>query len=141
MVSDDDVARDLVQETFLRAAQRASSLPAGVHAAEAWLVRVLVNLCRDRFRRLKVRRDFAAVNKSCDGVEGHEDAVVAAATVRRALERLHPRRRAVVVLHEIEALDDKAVADLLGIAAVTVRWHLAKGKRELASIIGSKRKV
>ncbi len=44
---DPEEARDLVQETFLRAARR-RSLPARETGREAWLVRVLVNLCRDR---------------------------------------------------------------------------------------------
>src|SRR5262245_18041951 len=49
-------ARDLVQETFLRAAQAVASIPAGSPHEEAWLVRVLVNICRDGWRRSAVRR-------------------------------------------------------------------------------------
>ena len=44
---DPDEARDLVQEAFLRAARRPSSVPRDTIGAESWLVRVLVNLCRD----------------------------------------------------------------------------------------------
>lgn len=135
MVMDDEAARDLVQETFLRAAEKASMLPRESSAAEAWLVRVLVNLCKDRFRRLKVRRDHAAANPVRDGVGDHEEKVVAASTVRKALETLHPRRRAIVVMHEIEGLDDRSIARILGVTSVTVRWHLAKGRRELARFI------
>lgn len=141
MVTDDDAARDLVQDAFLRAAAKVESIPTEQSAAEAWLVRVLVNLCRDRFRRLKVRRDHAAVARIHEGVGDHESAVVAASTVRKALDSLEPRRRAVIVLHEIEGLDDKTVARLLGVAPVTVRWHLAKGRRELAAIIDSGRRT
>src|SRR5262245_57488336 len=46
-----DEARDLVQDTFLRAARAPRSVPAGPPAEEAWLVRVLINLCRDRWRQ------------------------------------------------------------------------------------------
>ncbi|HEX2163294.1 MAG TPA: sigma factor, partial [Thermoanaerobaculia bacterium] len=56
MAADADEAGDLVQETFLRAARHAARLPAGDGPAEGWLVRTLVNLCRDRGRRLGVRR-------------------------------------------------------------------------------------
>jgi DNA-directed RNA polymerase specialized sigma24 family protein len=37
-----DEPRDLVQETFLRAARAPQSVPAGPPAEEAWLVRVLI---------------------------------------------------------------------------------------------------
>jgi RNA polymerase sigma factor (sigma-70 family) len=49
-------ARDLVQETFLRAARSPSSIPTGVSHEEAWLVRVLINICRDRWRQDAVRK-------------------------------------------------------------------------------------
>src|SRR5262245_24508235 len=48
-------ARDLIQDTFLRAARDASRVPSGHVSEEAWLVRVMVNLCRDRWRQSAVR--------------------------------------------------------------------------------------
>src|SRR5437867_4123689 len=48
-------ARDLVQETFLRAARSPGSVPDGMPNEEAWLVRVLINLCRDRWRMRATR--------------------------------------------------------------------------------------
>src|SRR5204863_8553867 len=47
-------ARDLVQETFLRAARAERSIPQG--SEEAWLVRVLVNIRRDEWRRQATRK-------------------------------------------------------------------------------------
>src|SRR5687768_12071786 len=55
LCSDREEARDLVQEAFLRAARQPRAVPGGEPAGEAWLVRTLVNLCRDRYRRLAVR--------------------------------------------------------------------------------------
>src|SRR4249920_2996626 len=48
-----DEASDLVQECFLRAIEH--RVPDDPKFAERWLVRVLVNLCRDRRRRDVVR--------------------------------------------------------------------------------------
>src|SRR5215213_5298242 len=50
-----DDAHDLVQETFLRVARSPRSIPHGLRSEEAWLVRVLINLCRDRWRQSTVR--------------------------------------------------------------------------------------
>src|ERR1700730_7483175 len=49
-----DDALDLVQETFLRAAQFPKSVPVGATNEEAWLVRVLVNIRRDQWRKRSV---------------------------------------------------------------------------------------
>jgi DNA-directed RNA polymerase specialized sigma24 family protein len=57
---------------------------------------------------------------------------MARATVWRTLDALTPRRRAVVVMHELEGLTMSAIASLLGISAITVRWHLSIGRRDLA---------
>lgn len=134
-----DEARDLVQETFLRAARSPRSVPAGPgDNAEAWLVRVLVNIKRDEWRRTSARKRIdpegeahAASPRSSD----HETALIAKTTVWRALERLAPRRRAVLVMHELEGATVPAIAKLLGVTAVTVRWHLSRGRRELADVI------
>ena len=67
-----DDARDLVQETYLRAAQKPTSVPAGMSSEEAWLVRVLINLCRDRWRQQAVRRRRS--NASCNSKRPEEPA-------------------------------------------------------------------
>jgi RNA polymerase sigma-70 factor (ECF subfamily) len=138
LVSSPEEARDLVQDTFLRVARAPASVPTGMPHEEAWLVRVLINLCRDRWRRQdtwrrhRERRDPGSTAQ----VERHpEAALIAQATVWRALMMLPPRRRAVVVLHEIEGASTVEIAGLLGIAAVTVRWHLARGRQHLARIL------
>ena len=135
--SEPEEARDLVQEAFLRAARSPGRLPAGAAAAEAWLVRVLVNLCKDRRRRLAVRSRSAPLLKPSEAADGSpESAAVARATVQAGLARLSPRRRAVVVLHELEGADVADVARLLGVSRVTVRWHLAAARRDLREFLG-----
>jgi RNA polymerase sigma-70 factor (ECF subfamily) len=133
--SDAEEARDLVQETFLRAARRPAAVPEGDSSGEAWLVRVLVNLCRDRFRRLSVRHESRSALAAPSTAQDPAEAAVARASVAGALARLPARRRAVVVLAELEELPTVEVARLLGMAKVTVRWHLAAGRKQLAAIL------
>ncbi|MFQ5348840.1 MAG: RNA polymerase sigma factor [Thermoanaerobaculia bacterium] len=134
MSGDAETARDLVQETFLRAARR-RSLPAGESGREAWLARVLVNLCRDRWRRRRVRRRHVEELPTPVVTGDPESSAVARATVRAALARLKPRRRAVIVLRELEGLPAAQIARLLGLRPATVRWHLSVGRKELASLL------
>lgn len=133
LVSNADDAWDLVQETFLRAARSPSSVPRGLSEEEAWLVRVLINIRRDQWRRDAVRkRHRTDVSHSKAERQDPERALVIQTTVWSALEHLPPRRRAIVVLREIEGLETASIARLLDISAITVRWHLARGRRELA---------
>ena len=132
-----DDARDLVQETFLRAARAPSSVPRQAPDDEAWLVRVLVNLCRDRWRQTATRTRLDQTVGAVAHAQSMnpESAVIARSVIWHALDALDPRRRAVLVMHELEGASVAAIAKTLGIAAVTVRWHLSLGRRQLAAVI------
>jgi RNA polymerase sigma-70 factor (ECF subfamily) len=135
MSGDAEEARDLVQQAFLRAASRPHLLPAGAAGREAWLIRTLVNLCRDRWRRLRVRREAADRLPRPASSGDPEARALARATVQTALAGLSPRQRAVIVLHELEERDAGEIAHLLGISRVTVRWHLSSARKELRAML------
>ena len=128
-----DDALDLVQETFLKAARSPTSIPLGLAGEEAWLVRVLINIRRDQWRKTAVRKryDRETILSTTADID-HEAVLMARAEVWHALDTLTPRRRAIVVMHELEGLAIPAIASLLGISAITVRWHLSLGRRDLA---------
>jgi RNA polymerase sigma-70 factor (ECF subfamily) len=130
-----DDALDLVQETFLKAARSVKSIPTGSGGEEAWLVRVLVNIRRDQWRKMSVRaRHSEAEHRITHVAAGRPDSeapIIARAMVWKAVECLPPRRRAIVIMSELEGLAAPDIASLLGISAVTVRWHLAMGRRDL----------
>lgn len=136
MSSDGEEAKDLVQEAFLRAARRPTSIPVEDHRAEAWLVRVVVNLCRDRYRRMAVRRRPEVIHNLHHHKPGDpESQAVARASVQAALATLKSRRRAVIVLRELEGLAVAEVAKLLGMNPGTVRWHHSSGRKQLARLL------
>ena len=55
LVRHPDDPADVVQETFLRAARAPHRVPPGAASEEAWLVRVLINVCKDSWRHAAVR--------------------------------------------------------------------------------------
>lgn len=137
LVPTGDDALDLVQETFLRAARSLPKSPAGrAREEEAWLVRILVNLRRDQWRKSEVRNRHRTT--AGQGVYPGQDrrnpetTLIAKTTVWQALDLLPPRRRAIIVMHELDAMEIPAIASQLGISAITVRWHLSAGRRDLA---------
>ena len=134
LTRDREAACDLVQDAFVRALGH--RLPVDDAGAEAWLVRTLVNLCHDRHRRQRVRARDLRHELAGATPSDPEARAVARATVETALATLPPRRRAVIVLAELEERGVPEIAVLLGIAQVTVRWHLAAGRRGLARYFG-----
>jgi RNA polymerase sigma-70 factor (ECF subfamily) len=142
MAATTEDARDLVQETFLRAARSPASVPDGAQPEEAWLVRVLINVCRDEWRKRMTRARLGG-ERALRPVppSDPEQALIARHTVWAALNQLPPRRRAAIVMYELDGLPIAEISRLLGISAVTVRWHLSRGRHELARIVGSRESV
>jgi RNA polymerase sigma-70 factor (ECF subfamily) len=126
-----DDALDLVQDTFLRAAKAPASIPAGARDEEAWLVRVLVNIRRDEWRKAAVRKRHEPLVTHQGPTGNPENSLLAKAAVWKALDALPPRRRAIVIMAELDGRPVADIAALLGISAITVRWHLSRGRREL----------
>ena len=137
LVSSADAAHDLVQDTFFRAARTLGAVPEGLQNEEAWLVRVLINIRRDEWRRAKVRqRSAAALRADATTYPSTlESALMAKQAVWSALDALHPRRRALIVMHELEGMTVSAIASTMGVARVTVQWHLSMARRDLRRLL------
>jgi RNA polymerase sigma-70 factor (ECF subfamily) len=132
MCGDVETARDMVQDTYLRALGHA--LPADERAAELWLYRTLLNRARDLYRSRRVRESdpraahaAVAIGRAPDP----ETVVVSRERLDRLMSFVEPRRRAILLLHELDGRALEWIAATLHIRLSTVRWHLAEAKNEL----------
>lgn len=132
-----DDADDVKQETFLRAYQSISAFRGG-SSLLTWLLKICVNLCRDRNRR-RERQHLSYESTLHDVPADHaihdpSAAVERAETVRTILRALHgipvPLRE-ILILHEIEGLDAQEIAAVLGCTPATARMRLCRARRTL----------
>jgi RNA polymerase sigma-70 factor, ECF subfamily len=130
-------AEDVVQEAFVRAAERWSTLR-HYDAPEAWVRRVAINLALSTLRRarraaqqtLRWRRELEpGTAPSPDVAEVDRLAVTA------ALRRLPEPYRVVLALHYLADLDVHRIAAELSIPVGTVKTRLARGRRRLRVIL------
>jgi RNA polymerase sigma-70 factor (sigma-E family) len=119
-----DAAEDLVQESFVHAADRLPTL--APDAVRPYLRATELNLWRKRLRRLSLERQVRLVPDPPVEVDFEErDAVWA------AIRRLPPRRRACLVLRYYEDLTERETADLLGCSVGTVKSQTHKALQAL----------
>src|SRR5439155_18068 len=91
----------------------------------------------DQWRKTAVRTRSAATLHA-DVVtypSSVESALIAKRAVWAALDQLQPRRRAIIIMHELEGMSSSAIASLLGVSLMTVRWHLSMGRRDLKRVL------
>ncbi|HEX2895456.1 MAG TPA: SigE family RNA polymerase sigma factor [Marmoricola sp.] len=129
-------AEDLVQDALVKVALRWERLRDG--HPEAYARRVVVNSNISWWRRH--RRETAADPREQPAEPPDTDTTL---VVRRALARLTPNQRAVVVLRHLDDLTERETAEVLGVSIGTVKSQnaaalarLREGAPELQDLIG-----
>lgn len=132
----DQDAQDAVQDAFLRAYRSFERFRGG--DGRAWLLTIVRNVC---FSRLREQHRAAGAEEFDDNMHGatQEPAEANAAIwrelrsdlLRDALERLAPEYREVLVLHEIEGLAYREIAEVAGVPIGTVMSRLSRARQKL----------
>jgi RNA polymerase sigma-70 factor (sigma-E family) len=125
VTGEQDLAEDLVQETFVKAASMIERLPEG--EIQPYLRATAMNIWRNRLRRLAVeRRPRPWQGKPSVGLPIEErDAVW------QAIRRLPPRQRACVVLRYYEEQTEQETARLLQCSIGTVKSQTSRALARL----------
>lgn len=131
-------ARDAVQDTFLRVFERIKRYE-GRSSFSTWLTSVVVNICRDRLRRRKVRqalslewlRDRSSGYSVSDDVESrmHRQALWS------YLDRLEEKYRLPVILHYFAELPCEDVAQILNTRTSTVYSRLNTARIRIREMV------
>jgi RNA polymerase sigma-70 factor (sigma-E family) len=131
-------AQDLVQEALVKVAMRWPKLRDGNPTAYARTIVV-----RDNVSWWRRRRETIGVEPDASAPDRGNNDPVAGLVVRRALMRLTPSQRAVVVLRHFDDLSERETAEVLGVSVGTVKSQnaaalarLRTGAPELLDLIG-----
>ena len=153
VIGREEDARDVTQETFLRAFRGLSAFK-GQAKFSSWLYRIALNLCRDWIRRKKrspmaiLPEDVELEDLASDAgpTETVEDLVSRrelSELVEAAMARLPEEQRTAIILKEYHGMTFQEIADLQGCPLSTVKTRLSQGlsvlRRELeaANIIST----
>jgi RNA polymerase sigma-70 factor, ECF subfamily len=123
-------AEDAVQDSFVKIYRGVASFRGGSRFS-TWAYRVLVNSCYDMLRKRRRRPEPVTP------AEGALRLVAPAAdhplrlSLEACLKDLHPKRRAVFLLFEVEGFTHREVGDILGFPEGTSRTLLFEAKRDL----------
>lgn len=125
-----ETAQDLVQESFFVLARTVAEEP--VAQPRAFLHRTATNLAFDHLRHRKVvERHVESESGAEEPAHPSSEAEVSKAQwlalLRQAVSELPPRCREAFILHKMQGLGYREVAERLGISQSAVEKHIAKG--------------
>src|SRR3984893_2150693 len=139
-------AQDLTQEVFLRVFKTIKTFRSVEGSFGTWLARVTRDFLIDHYRRTRQERvtDFiegqlpmleeagaTASARPDHGVAGREASEILQAT----LQKLSPDLREAVILRDLQEMEYREIAGVLGIPEGTVKSRINRGRAELTRLL------
>ncbi len=144
------VAEDAAQDVFLVVHRRQSSYDARWSRVETWLFGIVLRVAKDhrrRLRRWRFRFDETSdatelAERRTAGGDSPDEAMVrreAVAELESALDALDDRKRAVLVMVDIEGFTVPEAAEALGVNVNTAYWRLRVGRTDFERALTRRR--
>ena len=147
-------AEDLTQDVFLKIYSNLGSFDSARGSLAVWITTMTRNLLVDNFRRTRNLRATGSLDEGWEqaeelrplrpidrltsaGATPHEAAArkELARIVQDALARVSVELREAVILRDLQDLDYKEIAQVLGIPEGTVKSRISRGRAELARLL------
>ena len=147
MVGNEEDARDMAQEAFIRAFNSLASFR-GESKFSVWLYRLTSNICIDCLRGRATRRTVSLSWEDEDGEEGELEIpderfspearlerTELRESVRRGLDSLSPEYREILLLREINGLSYDEISRALNLEEGTVKSRIFRARKKLSEFL------
>ena len=147
-------AEDLTQEAFLKMFKNLDNFDSAKGGFTTWLTTLTRNLLVDNYRRTRMDRVSDSLDESLDSEgegggatkadrlmdsgrsqEQHVSGLELRAQIQEALKQVSPELREAVILRDLEDMDYKEIAEVLGVPQGTVKSRIIRGRSELARLL------
>lgn len=143
-------ARDVCQESFLKAYQQIGRLREG-SKFKAWVHHIALNLCRDRFRSPAARAETRSLDDEDfrEGPVAKEMAALAPPrtqpergvlmrTIEEVLGAIPAEQRTAILLREYQGFTSEEIGEITGVPAATIRTRIFYGLRSMRKMLNER---
>ena len=141
-------AEDLTQEVFIKVFRNLTSFDPAKGGFGTWLTSLTRNLLVDNYRRARMDRASESLDTTPDGhddgptraerlMDGHRSQFEHVAgmelrsQIQAALTQVSAELREAVILRDLEDMDYREIAEVLGVPQGTVKSRISRGRAEL----------
>ncbi len=138
MTGDAEAARELTQESFLRAYKALGGFR-GESSVYTWLYKIALNRCRTYLKKRGREKNVSLDelhDAGWDPAEDPPDNLMDIMAVRRALTMLPPEHREILLLFYFDEMKYEEIAEALDIPMGTVKSRLSRAKAALKEALG-----
>ena len=150
ILADQDAANDAVQDGLLAAFHQIQSVRGD--SMKAWLIRIVVNKCKDQLRAIQRRRTYSLDRYFQEDLRNHRDPIVELPdkrpsveqcvetgelerVIQGALDLLPVQLRAILILADIEAFSYEEISAIERIPMGTVKSRIVRARLQLRGIL------
>jgi len=141
LLGDPDLARDVAQDALLKGIGRLHGIRR-VRSMRAWLISIARNLCRDRWKTTRRRRELLTTHtaeiaevSSGVGPAPADESPDPHASLHAALSRLPESHRLPLLLFYFEGRSTQRVAEALDITPAAACTRLCRARKALREIL------
>ena len=134
VLRDHDLARDAVQETFLKAYKSLSSFRS--ENERAWLIRIALNTCRDMQTSAWHRHVNRSITPEDMPIAAEESLHLESMDLADAIMRLPGKYRDVILLHYFQDMSITDIAPIVGVTKSMVSRRVKKARAMLHGLLG-----
>jgi RNA polymerase sigma-70 factor, ECF subfamily len=133
IAGEDGLAEDWAQEAWIRVFRSLESFR-GDAAFSTWVHRVAVNSALQGLRQRR-RQGERETTLPADHPAPRSEPTTIGVSLERALTRLPPGMKEVLVLHDVEGFTHEEIGQMLGIAAGTSKSQLFKARAKMRELL------
>jgi RNA polymerase sigma-70 factor (ECF subfamily) len=134
---DEEKARELTQDTFIRAFSRLPQFR-GDAQLSTWLHRIAVNTVSNaRRREIRFRRDVSLDEAGSVATASFDADPDLKESIERAIENLSDAYRTTLVMHDVEGYTHAEIAEVLGVPEGTCKSRLSAARAQLREALAA----
>ena len=130
LLENTEVAEDIYQETWLAVIKKIHSLK-DTDSFTAWLYHIARNKVYHHLRRKKLIQELNENIVAENYEDGNDFSVEDAANIHKALEKLHPAHREVLMLRFLEQMSYEQITQVINCSMGTVKSRIYYAKNAL----------
>ena len=134
---DEETAKDIEQDVYLKLWKTSTYTK-----SMAYIKTVVINSCKDFFRSKNYKLsnlnntdddELLKVKDNQEQTEQHTDNIFRQKQIKKAVDKLPPKLREVIILYDIEDMEQNLIAKKLNCPVGTVKSRLFKARQILAN--------
>ena len=142
MLGDEDLAKDVVQETMVTIWQKLKSIKSA-EVYKTWIYRIVINKCYDQLRQRKRNREYVADEKTWQILSGKISQMPSSQLendettriIGMLTDKLSPKQKAIFILSEINELTSDEISEVTGISKTVIKANLYHARKSISGMI------